>query len=124
MQMLKRSIIAACVVSLAVASARAQTDTVYTPGNGVSLPAVTKQIQPQYTPEAMANRIEGRVGLSTVVLADGKVGEVKVTRSLDSVHGLDESAVKAMKQWEFKPGTKDGKPVAVRVSIDMTFTLK
>ena len=72
----------------------------------------------------MANRIEGSVRLSAVVLADGKVGEVKVTRSLDSVHGLDESAVKAMKQWEFKPGTKDGKPVAVRVSIDMTFTLK
>ena len=124
MQILERSMIAACVVSLAVASARAQTDTVYTPGNGVSLPTATKQIQPQYTPEAMANRIEGRVGLSTVVLADGKVGEVKVTRSLDSVHGLDESAVKAMKQWEFKPGTKDGKPVAVRVSIDMAFTLK
>ena len=29
-----------------------------------------------------------------------------------------------MKQWEFKPGTKDGKSVAVRVSIEMAFTLK
>jgi protein TonB len=124
MLILKRSIVAACVVGLAVASAHAQQETVYTPGNGVSLPTVTRQIQPQYTPEAMANRIEGSVGLSTVVLADGKVGDVKVTRSLDSVHGLDEAAVKAMKQWEFKAGTKDGKPVAVRVSIDMTFTLK
>ena len=121
---LKRSIVAACVVGFAVASARGQTDTVYAPGNGVSLPTVTKEIKPQYTPEAMANRIEGTVGLSAVVLADGKVGEVKVIRSLDSVHGLDESAVKAMKQWEFKPGTKDGKPVAVRLSIDMAFTLK
>ena len=50
--------------------------------------------------------------------------DVKVARSLDSVYGLDEAAVKAMKQWEFKPGLKDGKPVAVRISVDMAFTLK
>jgi len=122
--MLKRGIVAACVVGLAVASAHAQQETIYTPGDGVSLPTVTKQVGPQYTSEAMANRIEGKVGLSAVVLANGKVGDVKVIRSLDSVYGLDEAAVKAMKQWEFKPGTKDGKPVAVRVEIDMAFTLK
>jgi outer membrane biosynthesis protein TonB len=29
-----------------------------------------------------------------------------------------------MKQWQFKPGTKDGKPVAVRIHVEMTFTLK
>ena len=29
-----------------------------------------------------------------------------------------------MKQWEFKPGMKDGKAVAVRVHVEMTFTLK
>jgi|SRR5712671_5012375 len=124
MHMLKRGIVAACVVGLAVASAHAQQETIYTPGDGVSLPTVTKQVGPQYTSEAMANRIEGKVGLSAVVLANGKVGDVKVIRSLDSVYGLDEAAVKAMKQWEFKPGTKDGKPVAVRVEIDMAFTLK
>jgi protein TonB len=122
--MLKRGIVAACVVVLAVAAAHAQQETIYTPGDGVSLPTVTKQVGPQYTSEAMANRIEGKVGLSAVVLANGKVGDVKVIRSLDSVYGLDEAAVKAMKQWEFKPGTKDGKPVAVRVEIDMAFTLK
>jgi protein TonB len=124
MLILNRSIVVACFVGLAVASAHAQQETIYTPGDGVSLPTVTKQVGPQYTSEAMANRIEGKVGLSAVVLANGKVGDVKVVRSLDSVYGLDEAAVKAMKQWEFKPGTKDGKPVAVRVEIDMAFTLK
>jgi hypothetical protein len=29
-----------------------------------------------------------------------------------------------MKEWVFKPGTKDGKPAAVRISVEMTFTLK
>lgn len=113
---------AACILGAAMASARAQE--VFPPGNGVSLPTVVKQVNPEYTPEAMAARIEGVVGLSAVVGADGRVGEVAVTRSLDSVLGLDQQAVKAMKQWEFKPGTKDGKPVAVRVAIQMTFTLK
>jgi TonB family protein len=102
----------------------AQDSTIYTPGNGVSLPQVTRQVQPQYTPEAMQNRIEGKVGLGAVVLSDGKVGDVTVTESLDSVYGLDKNAVAAMKEWEFKPGMKDGKAVAVRVAVVMVYTLK
>ena len=62
--------------------------------------------------------------MDVAVLEDGKVGEVKVTQSLDTEYGLDTQAVEAVKQWLFKPGTKDGKPVAVQVTIEMTFTLK
>lgn len=82
------------------------------------------EVKPQYTQEALAARIEGTVWLEAVVLSDGTVGDVFVVRSLDSVLGLDRQAVTAMKQWEFKPGTKDGKAVAVRVEVEMTFTLK
>jgi protein TonB len=101
-----------------------QDSTVYTPGDGVSLPQVVRQVKAEYTAEAMQNRIEGKVGLEVVVQSDGKVGDVKVVESLDTVYGLDANAVKAMKQWEFKPGTKDAKPVAVRVHVQMTYTLK
>jgi protein TonB len=112
-------------LSLFAAVAHAQTPpTVYDPGNGVTLPRVTKEVRPQYTTEAQAQRIEGTVLLDVVVLSDGSVGDVKVTRSLDSVYGLDASAVSAMKQWQFAPGTKDGQPVAVRVAVEMNFTLK
>jgi protein TonB len=107
-----------------VALVGAQDSTVYTPGNGVSLPQVTRSVQPNYTSEAMQNRIEGKVGLDAVVLADGTVGDVKVVQSLDSVYGLDKNAVAAMKQWEFKPGMKDSKPVAVRIHVDMAYALK
>jgi TonB family protein len=107
-----------------VAFAGVQDSTVYEPGNGVSLPQVVNEVRAEYTSEARQNRIEGKVVLEVVVLSDGKVGDVKVVESLDSVYGLDTNAVKAMKQWVFKPGTKDGKPVAVRVHAVINFTLR
>ncbi len=91
---------------------------------GVTLPQPTRQVKAQYTAEAMRQMIEGDVLLAVVVKADGSVGAVDVKESLDSVYGLDDNAVKAMKEWAFKPGTKDGKPVAVRVEVKMKFTLK
>jgi TonB family protein len=97
---------------------------VFRAGPGVTLPTVVKQVKPDYTPEAQTARIEGRVLLGAVVLADGTVDGVTVERSLDMRYGLDQQAVKAMKEWVFKPGTKDGKPAAVRISVEMTFTLK
>mgnify|MGYP003509931133 FL=1 len=58
------------------------------------------------------------------MLATVEVGDVEVSESLDKVYGLDEAAIQALKQWRFDPGTKDGKPVAVRVEVEMSFTLK
>ena len=94
------------------------------PGDGVSAPRVLKEVKPVYTDEAKKERIQGVVAMDVVVLADGTVGDVKVTKSLDVKYGLDEQAVKSVKQWMFAPGTKDGKPVDVLVQIEMTFTLK
>jgi periplasmic protein TonB len=94
------------------------------PRDGVMLPTPIKEVKPVYTAAAMDARIEGTVLLDVVVLADGKVGDVTVSRSLDMEYGLDTQAVEAAKQWLFKPGTKEGKPVAVLVSLEMRFTLK
>ena len=94
------------------------------PGNGVTMPDVLYEVKPAYTESAKQEGIQGSVMLEVVVKDDGSVGDVKVTKSLDTKHGLDEQAVKAIKQWRFKPGTKDGKAVAVLVEVEMTFTLK
>jgi len=102
----------------------AQSDTVYTPADGVILPVLVKSVKPNYTREAMQQRIEGTVLLDTVVRSDGSVGDVTVAESLDSVYGLDDEAVKAVRQYQFKPGMKDGKPVAVRVQIAVRFSLR
>jgi len=88
------------------------------------LPVPIHQERPQYTQAAMAAQIEGTVVLEITVLADGSVGDVKVVRSLDSELGLDQEAVKALKLWTWKPGTRGGQPSSVTVQIETTFTLK
>lgn len=114
----------AAVVDRLPMSAPVQKPTVYRPGNGVTLPSVIKEVKPAYTAAAMQAKIQGSVWLECVVTEEGNIGDVKVTRSLDDEHGLDQEAIKAAKQWRFKPGQKDGKPVAVAVTIELTFTLR
>ena len=111
-------------LAIGTTSMLAQNDVIYRPGDGVTLPALVKSVKPNDTSEAMLQRIEGTVTLDTVVRADGAVGDVTVAESLDSVYGLDNEAVKAVKQYQFKPGTKDGKPVAVLIQIAIRFSLK
>ena len=91
---------------------------------GVVAPRVISSVQPKYTEAAMRARIEGTVLLGAVVQDDGTVGEITIVRSLDSTNGLDEQAITALKQWKFEPGTLKGKPVAVRVRVEMTFNLR
>lgn len=97
--------------------------TVFEPGNGVSLPTLIREVKPTYTAQALAAGVQGVVRLSAVVLANGGVGDVTVTQSLDTQFGLDLQAVTAARQWIFSPGMKDGVAVAVRVTIEMTFRL-
>jgi protein TonB len=119
-----RTILTAAVLAAAVIAApAAQSDQTYKPGNGVTNPQLKKEVKPTYTEGAMRRRVQGNVEMSVVVLRDGTVSDdVKVTKSLDDE--LDQQAIVAVKQWLFNPGTKDGQPVNVRVTIEMTFTLR
>lgn len=125
---LSAAIVAAATLSAATSvpmvSSQARTQQVYKPGDGITLPSVVKEVKPSYTAEAMQQKVQGSVILGIVVLADGTVGDIIVEHSLDQEYGLDQEAIKAARQWIFKPGTKDGKPVPVRVTLQLTFTLK
>lgn len=96
----------------------------YEVGNGVTLPVVITEVHPDYTSAAQSARIQGVVLMTCVVATDGQATRVSITRSLDSAYGLDDAAVRALQQWRFKAGTKDGKAVPVRVQVEMTFKLK
>jgi periplasmic protein TonB len=95
------------------------------PGDGgIEPPVVIKQVKPAYTTAALQARIQGAVLMDVVVLPDGSVGDVRIIRSLDREKGLDEEAIKAVKQWRFRPGTRLGRPIPVLVSVELTFTLR
>lgn len=119
-------IVALGAVLLAVttpAAEQARPHPIYKIGDqGVKAPSILKEVKPKYTASAMRRQVEGNVEMDAVILADGTVGDVTVKRSLDPE--LDDEAVKATKQWRFRPGTKDGEPVAVEVFIELTFRLK
>jgi len=85
---------------------------------------VIKEVKPNYTGEAMRARIQGLVTMEAVVMPDGSVGDIRVTRSLDQQFGLDKEAIKTVKQWRFRPGLRLGQPVPVLIVIEMSFTLR
>lgn len=90
---------------------------------GVTAPVPVHEVKPTYTDDAKKRKVQGTVELEEVITADGNVrDDVRVTKSVDP--GLDAEAVKAAKQWQFRPATKDGKPVNVMVHVEETFTLK
>jgi protein TonB len=96
----------------------------YRPGAGITLPVVLMEKKPAYTADAMRAKVQGSVWLECIVMPDGSVGDVKVTRSLDPIFGLDQEAIKAAKQWRFRPGMRQGEPVPVIITIELTFTLR
>jgi TonB family protein len=96
----------------------------YRPGNGVTIPQLVREVKPSYTADAMRAKVQGTVWLECVVMPDGSVGRVQVIRSLDSTFGLDQEAIKAAKQWRFRPGMRMGEPVPVLITIELAFTLR
>lgn len=88
-------------------------------GPGIAAPFVVAKAKPEYSAEALLAKLEGGVLLSVVVDAAGKPRDIHVDRPLGL--GLDESAIENVRHWQFRPGTKDGTPVAVQVDEELFF---
>jgi TonB family protein len=76
---------------------------------------------PVYTPEARSMRIEGEVLLEVVLGASGNLRVVRVVRGLG--HGLDDNAVRAAQQIQFKPAMRNGQPADSTVVLHIIFQL-
>jgi len=59
--------------------------------------------------------------LQVTVSAAGSTVESKVVRGVP--FGLNEAAMNAMRDWKFKPATREGEPVTCMVMIEATFRL-
>lgn len=92
-------------------------------GDGIEGLAPIIKVPPKYTAEAMRAKTTGEVWLDAIVLKNGTVQVLGITKSLDPVFGLDQAAIDAAKQWLFSPGKKNGVPVDVRVTLIIEFRL-
>ncbi len=94
---------------------------VYNVRDVTTKPRQIKSRNPKFTEQARRAKVQGIVLLLLVVTQEGGVTDIRVKDGLG--HGLDENAVKAVRKWKFEPATKDGKPVAVQLSVEVDFHL-
>jgi TonB family protein len=90
-------------------------------GSEVPSPKRKKLILPEYPEAAKEQGIRGIVLVELVIERDGEVGEATILRSIPA---LDDAALTAVRQWEYEPTKLDGRPVRVRLSVPITFSLK
>jgi len=75
--------------------------------------------QPESNEYAQANAVSGMALYHAVIGPDGKPAEIAVSRPIG--FGLDENAVKAIRNAAFQPAIKDGKPVSVLLDLVVEF---
>ena len=86
-------------------------------------PVPLVRFRPVYPIQARMRGQEGAVVLEFTVDAEGKTRDIEIRFSQPG-NLFDSSAIRAVKRWQFKPGMKNGRAVAVRVRQKLTFTLE
>ena len=88
--------------------------------NEEAIQHLTKRVQPKYPSMAEMAHIQGDVLLRVMIDERGKVSEVK---RVSGHPMLLEAAIPAVKAWQFEPFTDEGKSMAVRAVVKITFDL-
>ncbi len=96
-----------------------QTSTTYQESGGFAAASPTRMEAGRYTSDARKADIKGSVRVAVVVKADGSPGNARVILGLG--HGLDESALFALKHWRFRPRLAYGQPVESELLVAVPF---
>jgi protein TonB len=92
----------------------------------VELPLIDPRLplsEPTYPPAEIRLGHSGTVMLGVYVLPNGRIGEVRIEQS-SGFPRLDMAAQHEARRWRLKPGTQDGRPIAMWKTIPITFQLK
>ncbi len=90
-------------------------------GGGVSAPEILYKVEPEFSEEARKAKVSGNVVVGIWVDTNGNPTHIRVLRGIGM--GLDEKAVEAVRQYKFKPGMENGKPVVTEVNIEVNFQI-
>jgi len=97
-----------------------------TPGSAsdaVVAPSIAEYTTPPlYSEQARRARLEGVVTIGVHVDGNGRLTGAHVVKAVG--FGLDQNALVALRQWQFRPGTRNGKPEAMDAEIDIEFNLQ
>lgn len=97
-------------------------DSIGVPGiNGVTAPVPLFTPEAEFSDEARRQKYQGVCTISLIVDAQGNPQAIRVVRPIG--FGLDEKAVAAVQRYRFKPATKNGRPVPVRITVAVNFRL-
>lgn len=87
--------------------------------DALSGPEPIYTVDPKYPPDTMLEHISGEVVLYAIIRKDGSVDSIQLVHGLDA--RLDRSAIDALAQWKFRPGSRAGKPVDLEAVIHVPF---
>jgi TonB family protein len=90
-------------------------------GGVVKPPKPISTPDPKYTEVARQAKYQGTTVLWVVVDQTGATQRVKIARAQG--FGLDDEAVRTVREWKFKPATRDGNPIAVQINVEVNFRL-
>lgn len=94
---------------------------VYTVGGDVLPPRKTADVRPTFPEAAQAAGLTGVVIAEIVVDESGQVANAHLVQQIPL---LEDAALAAVRQWKFDPVLVDGRPVPVRMTVTVNFTLK
>jgi len=83
-------------------------------------PVPVRTVAPDYPAEMRASNTSGLVVLACDIDDKGAVTGAKVTKTTNEA--FNQAAVEAVGKWKFRPAQKDGKPVAIHISLPVKFT--
>jgi len=87
----------------------------------LSGPVPLQKVDPKYPPTLITERVTGEVILYAVIRRDGSVDSIQLVRGIDEQ--LDANAIKALRQWKFRPGAKQGIPIELEAIVHIPFRL-
>ena len=83
-------------------------------------PLPVHRVAPKYPEKARKKGITGNVTISLLVSNTGAVKDTRIVNS-QPAGVFEESAINAVRQWRFQPAIYKGAPVAIRVTLPMSF---
>jgi TonB family protein len=90
-------------------------------GGNILPPEKTRNVPPRYPPEAQSAGVTGVVIMDIVIGPDGRVAQAEVVRSIPL---LDDAALAAVTQWEYRPTLLNGVAVPIATTVTMNFHLR